>query len=78
MAQKAKEEGYEGVNFDKITSYNQKKQQLELLQTEVDKLHTEIIQDEKKRAEKKDQKSTELMQGIDSDQLDMFAKHLAI
>ena len=78
MAQKAKEEGYEGVNFDKITKYNEKKQQLELLQTEVDKLYSEIIQDEKKRAEKKDQKSLELMQGIDSDQLDTFAKHLAI
>jgi len=53
LAQKAKDEGYEGVNFEKIALYNQKKGSLVQLEKEVNQLHSEIIKEERMRSEKK-------------------------
>lgn len=79
LAKKAKEAGFDGVNYEKIQLYNQKKEQLAQLQKEVDKLHDEIVKDEKTRAAKDEKKQNDLMGQFDSSQIeeiDAFAKQL--
>jgi len=79
MAKKAKAEGYDGVNYEKVMLYNQKKEQLAQLTKEVDRLHDDIVKEEKSRAAKDEQKNKDLMGQFDNNQIeeiDAFAKHL--